>query len=89
MGKHIAVSLAVVVASALATSAFASSGYGPDPAYNPLVGAPVSQRGMSAQSIKSDSQQAAMARSYGEDSTGRSEAGSRSDSNPAQLFSHR
>lgn len=48
MNKTLIASLLVAVAAAVAAPAFASSGYGPAPSYNPQVGAPSSQRGQSA-----------------------------------------
>lgn len=54
MNKTLIVSLLVAVSAALAVPAFASSGYGPAPSYNPLVGAPASQRGQSAQTIAAE-----------------------------------
>jgi len=51
MNKTLIASLLVAVSAALAAPAFASSGYGPAPSYNPQVGAPASQRGQSAQTI--------------------------------------
>ena len=51
MNKTLIASLLVAVSAAFAAPAFASSGYGPAPSYNPQVGAPASQRGQSAQTI--------------------------------------
>jgi hypothetical protein len=66
MNKTLIASLLVAVSAALAAPAFASSGYGPAPSYNPLVGAPVSQRGQSAQTIAAqNAEQNANARAYG------------------------
>jgi len=45
----------LIAASAAATgSAFASSGYGPAPHYDPIAGAPASQRGPNSQTIVID-----------------------------------
>lgn len=70
MNKALIASLLVAVSAALAAPAFASSGYGPAPSYNPLVGAPVSQRGQSAQTIAAQNAEQnagsiANARAYG------------------------
>lgn len=54
MNKTLIASLLVAVSAAIAAPAFASSGYGPSPAYRPLVGAPASQRGQSAQTIAAE-----------------------------------
>jgi hypothetical protein len=43
----------IAMSASLAAPAFAS-GYGPAPFYNPEVGAPSSQRGLSPQSIRAD-----------------------------------
>ena len=49
------VAAAVLCASAATVSpAFASSGYGPAPHYNPFIGAPASQRGQSALTIRAE-----------------------------------
>ncbi|QIE25782.1 hypothetical protein SBC1_49450 (plasmid) [Caballeronia sp. SBC1] len=55
MNKTLIASLLVAVSVAFAAPAFASSGYGPAPSYNPQVGAPSSQRGQSAQTIAAES----------------------------------
>jgi hypothetical protein len=70
MNKTLIASLLVAVSATLAAPAFASSGYGPAPSYNPLVGAPVSQRGQSAQTIAAQNAEQnagsnANARAYG------------------------
>jgi len=51
MNKTLIASLLVAVSAAFAAPAFAGSGYGPAPSYNPQVGAPSSQRGQSVQTI--------------------------------------
>jgi hypothetical protein len=56
MKKQIAIAFSVV-AWAAATSAYAG-GYGPAPHYSPVEGAPASQRGMSAETIYSELEQA-------------------------------
>jgi hypothetical protein len=54
MNKHL-IAAFLIAASATATgSAFASSGYGPAPHYNPIAGAPASQRGPNSQTISID-----------------------------------
>jgi hypothetical protein len=78
----------IVTAAFLATSAvaaFASSGYGPAPHYNPIEGAPASQRGVSAQTIGTESAQA-----YGGMSDTTSQSGGRvtQTSGPGSLFAH-
>ena len=62
MNKTLIASLLVAVSAAFAAPAFASSGYGPAPSYNPQVGAPSSQRGQSAQTIAAEN---ADANAYG------------------------
>jgi hypothetical protein len=53
MNKHLIA--AIIAASAvIAAPAFASSGYGPAPRYNPIDGAPSSQRGQSATTIHAE-----------------------------------
>ena len=54
MNKTLIASLLVAVSAAFAAPAFASSGYGPAPSYDPQVGAPSSQRGQSAQTIAAE-----------------------------------
>ena len=51
MNRNLIASLLVAVTAAVAAPAFASSGYGPAPSYNPIAGAPASQRGQSAQTV--------------------------------------
>ena len=53
----------VTTSALLAAPAFASSGYGPAPSYNPEVGAPSSQRGPSAQTIMGEQYKASDTRS--------------------------
>jgi hypothetical protein len=54
MNKHFICAALIAISAALATPAFASSGYGPAPHYNPITGAPTSQRGQSAQTIHAE-----------------------------------
>ncbi|CAD6547362.1 hypothetical protein [Paraburkholderia metrosideri] len=54
MIKHF-VAVALVAASAATVSpVFASSGYGPAPQYSPVTGAPASQRGQSALTVRAE-----------------------------------
>jgi hypothetical protein len=53
MFKHLFVA-AVVVGSAVAVSPAFASGYGPAPHYNPLIGAPASQGGQSALTVRAE-----------------------------------
>ena len=54
MSRHL-IAAFLIAASAVATgSAFASSGYGPAPHYDPIAGAPASQRGPNSQTIVID-----------------------------------
>lgn len=54
MFKHLVVAVLLAAGTAVAAPAFASSGYGPAPHYNPVVGAPASQRGQSAQTVQAE-----------------------------------
>jgi hypothetical protein len=51
MNKHLIGAAIIALSTAIAAPAFASSGYGPAPHYNPVAGAPTSQRGQSEQTI--------------------------------------
>ncbi|HEY1996965.1 hypothetical protein [Paraburkholderia sp.] len=53
MKTRLIAALLVAVSASLAAPAFAS-GYGPAPFYRPSAGAPVSQRGQSAQAIAAE-----------------------------------
>ena len=55
--KTLITSLLIAGSISVAPSAFAS-GYGPSPYYNPVSGAPASQRGQSMQTIKVEQAQA-------------------------------
>ncbi|WP_321797710.1 hypothetical protein [Caballeronia sp. J97] len=84
------VTAAVIAISAVAAgSAFASSGYGPAPHYDPLAGAPSSQRGVSAQTIANESAAMPM-QSYGGMSDTVSQSGARGVTaiDTARLFAH-
>jgi hypothetical protein len=54
MNKHLIGAAIIAISTAIAAPAFASGGYGPAPHYNPIVGAPTSQRGQSAQTIHAE-----------------------------------
>ena len=90
MNKNLIAALLVATSAALAAPAFASSGYGPAPSYNPSVGAPASQRGQSAQTVAAEQAQAnANATSYGGVQDTQSQSGSRVNlSNERSLYSH-
>jgi hypothetical protein len=53
MKKHLIATLILAASAAVAGPAFAS-GYGPAPHYDPIAGAPASQRGPSAQTIRAE-----------------------------------
>ena len=90
MNKNLIAALLVAASAALAAPAFASSGYGPAPSYNPTVGAPASQRGQSVQTVAAEQAQAnANATSYGGVQDTQSQSGNRvSLSNERSLYSH-
>jgi hypothetical protein len=90
MNKNLIAALLVAASAALAAPAFASSGYGPAPSYNPSVGAPASQRGQSVQTVRAEQAQAnANATSYGGVQDTQSQSGSRVNlSNEHSLYSH-
>jgi hypothetical protein len=90
MNKNLIAALLVAASAALAAPAFASSGYGPAPSYNPAVGAPASQRGQSVQTVAAEQAQAdANATSYGGVQDTQSQSGSRVNvSNERSLYSH-
>lgn len=72
----------IAVSAALAAPAFASSGYGPAPHYNPIVGAPSSQRGQSVETVRTELASAESdvdiaRRSFGGVSETRSQSGGR------------
>jgi len=90
MNKNLIATLLIAASAALAAPAFASSGYGPAPSYNPTVGAPASQRGQSAQTIAAEN--AANnpdARAYGGVRSTTTQSGERDQANDTRsLFSH-
>ena len=91
MNKTLIASLLVAVSAALAAPAFASSGYGPAPSYNPLVGAPASQRGQSAQTIAAEkaSSNDANTSAYGGVKSTTTQSGERAQANDARsTYSH-
>jgi hypothetical protein len=57
MKKNLLASLLIAATASIAVPAFAS-GYGPAPSYRPMVGAPASQQGQSAQTIAAESRNA-------------------------------
>jgi hypothetical protein len=84
------VTAAVIAVSAVAAgSAFANSGYGPAPHYDPLAGAPASQHGISAQTIANESNAVPM-QAYGGMSDTVAQSGSRhmANNDVARLFAH-
>ncbi|WP_031360259.1 hypothetical protein [Caballeronia sordidicola] len=88
MNKTPIASLLVAVSAAFAAPAFASSGYGPAPSYNPLVGAPSSQRGQSAQTIAAESATSnAGASAYGGVRSTTTQSGDRAQGNDASSLS--
>jgi hypothetical protein len=58
MKNRLIAAVLVAVSAAVAAPAFAS-GYGPAPFYRPAVGAPASQRGVSAQTVAAERNAAA------------------------------
>jgi hypothetical protein len=54
MNKHLIGAVIIAISAAVAAPAFASSGYGPAAHYNPIAGAPASQRGQSEQTIHAE-----------------------------------
>ncbi|KAA1002485.1 hypothetical protein FVF58_37670 [Paraburkholderia panacisoli] len=91
MNRNLIASLLVVATAAVAAPAFAGSGYGPAPSYNPLFGAPASQRGQNAQTVAAE--QAAYGENgnaYGGVASVLSNSGSRAQRVSGQaLFAHR
>jgi hypothetical protein len=88
MNKTLIASLLVAVSAAFAAPAFASSGYGPAPSYNPLVGAPSSQRGQSAQTIAAESATSnAGTSAYGGVRSTTTQSGDRAQGNDASSLS--
>jgi hypothetical protein len=76
MKTKLIVALLVVLSASAAAPAFAS-GYGPAPFYRPSVGAPVSQRGQSVQTLAAERDDVAGSQeAYGGVVPGLSQAGS-------------
>jgi hypothetical protein len=90
MKKNLIASLLIAAGAALAVPAFASSGFGPEPSYKPLVGAPASQRGQSAQTIAAENATAtAGTNAYGGAKDTVSQSGRRiSASDERSMYSH-
>jgi hypothetical protein len=87
-------SLLVIASAAVAAPAFAS-GYGPAPFYNPMVGAPASERGQSVQTIAAERASEAGNSSYGGVNGASSQSGAHAAvegsapvSGPGSLFAH-
>ncbi|SDG61699.1 hypothetical protein [Paraburkholderia phenazinium] len=91
MNRNLIAALLVTATAAVAAPAFASSGYGPAPSYNPIVGAPASQRGQSAQTVAAEqAAYGAGGNAYGGVAGAVSESGSRVGRVSGQaLFAHR
>ena len=89
MIKHFVTAAVIAVSAVAAGSAFASSGYGPAPHYDPLAGAPASQRGVSAQTIASERAATPM-QAYGgmSDTVAQSGARGATTSDIGKLFAH-
>ncbi|SAK46506.1 hypothetical protein AWB79_01127 [Caballeronia hypogeia] len=89
MIKQFVTAAVIAVSAAAAGSAFASSGYGPAPHYDPLAGAPASQRGVSAQTLASESG-GVQTQAYGGmgDTVAQSGARGGSANDTVRLFAH-
>jgi hypothetical protein len=91
MNKHL-IAVMIAASAAIAAPAFASSGYGPAPHYNPIVGAPASQRGESAATIHAENANAnanANASAFGGVAETTFQSGSRAQGYDAQsLYAH-
>ncbi|SAL29083.1 hypothetical protein AWB74_01278 [Caballeronia arvi] len=89
MIKQLVTATVLAISAVAAGSAFASSGYGPAPHYDPLAGAPASQRGVSAQTIASESAAMPM-QAYGGMGDTVSQSGGRgvATNDVARLFAH-
>jgi hypothetical protein len=86
MNTKIIATVLIAASAALAAPAFAS-GYGPAPFYRPSVGAPASQRGQSAQTLRAEERQwNDNSTAYGGVRSGTSDAGTRT---PAQIDTER
>jgi hypothetical protein len=89
MSKNLIASLLIASTAVLAAPAFAS-GYGPANHYNPTVGAPASQRGISTQTIAAEQSQANVNSSaFGGVSDTQAQSGHRVNAgNTQSLYSH-
>jgi hypothetical protein len=87
MNKNLLASLVVAVSALAAVPAFAS-GYGPAPSYRPLVGAPASQQGQSAQTIAAESARSNDVTAYGgsKATLGQSGVSNRGDNKAQAVF---
>ncbi|MBC8746332.1 MULTISPECIES: hypothetical protein [Paraburkholderia] len=54
MNKQFIAALLIAASAAATGPAFASSGFGPAPHYDPIAGAPASQRGLNSETIAID-----------------------------------
>jgi hypothetical protein len=90
MSKNFIAALLVASTAVLAAPAFAS-GYGPAPHYNPMDGAPASQRGQSAQTVAVEKGQGNVSNaSYGGVTTAQSEeSGHKNLLGNRSLYDHR
>ena len=87
MNKHL-IAVIIAASAAIAAPAFASSGYGPAPHYNPIDGAPASQRGQSVATIHAENANSD-ARAFGGVANTTSQSGSRVHAYaPESLFAH-
>jgi hypothetical protein len=78
MNKQFFVAILIAASSVAASPVFANSGYGPAPRYNPIDGAPASQRGQSVATIQAENVRSnGASKSYGGVGETRSEAGHR------------
>jgi len=87
MKTKLIASLLVAASATLAAPAFAS-GYGPAPSYNPVVGAPASQRGPSALTLAAE-RGSDTASAYGGVTDTHAHAGTRAAATDARdLYAH-
>jgi hypothetical protein len=91
MRKHFIAAVIIAASAAVAAPVFASSGYGPAPHYDPIAGAPASQRGQSAETIHAENTNANTGtQSFGGVRETTSQWGSRVPANdPNSLYSRR
>jgi hypothetical protein len=87
MNKRFIAAVIIAASAAVAAPVFASSGYGPAPHYNPVAGAPASQRGQSTETIRAENANTgADAQSYGGMRDTDSQSGSRVAANDAPVL---